>query len=425
MIIASVVGATAAFLCIGIVILLVMRKSSKTGDDFTSNLKKQTAGTNSSMVLTNSNNTNSNFNKALTDSGRSHLTVDNNSAANSDLKLEIRTNSSLSDQEHHNPTINWEDELIMNNTLLTAQNMYNGQHVQAFETSNSNHLNNHLSNVYDTQQFNQRYIIANSVPNYESIGQSIYNYPPTAQLVANGQLANTAVSNSQIAALSMTAAQPISNILNNNLINNNIVTANKYTSPAKQQSPPTYHNLANLSSTNNLYLPSYTDYGQLIDYMQVQTTSNSQQTSQVDNLDNSTILGYTIATNGQPIITATTNLPTTKQQCESAYSTLQTDSRYRAAQCTNNNNNYATRTPAYATNHQLTNHQLSINQPLGLPASPLYSNQISNAQTSNSQNSAIQVPNNTTNLRNYITNSSVVNSNLASVNNQATLATHV
>lgn len=404
MIIASVIGATAAFLCIGIVVLLVMRRSTKTGDDFSSALKKQTAGTNSSMVLTNSSNTNSNFNKALTDSGRSHMTVDGSSAANSDLKLEIRTNSSLSDQEHHN-VVNWEDEILMNNALLTANNMYNGQHVQAFE-------NNALNGVYDTQQYNQRFIITSNgvAPNYESI----YNYPPTAQLVANGQLTNSAMT------LNMT--QPINSVLNQNLINNNIVSAaNKYSSPSKQsqQSPPTYHNLAslstNLQNTNNLYLPSYTDYGQLIDYMQVQPTA-----SQTDSIDNtSTLLGYTISSNGhQPIITATTTTAAQlqnnkQQQCESAYSTLQTDARYRA-QCAAN---YATRTT-------YSNQPISVNQP-GLPSSPLYNSN----QVSSTQSSAMQVPNlqtnNSSNLRNYITNNTVVNSSLGSVNSQATLATHV
>lgn len=412
MIIASVVGASAAFLFIGLVVLIVMRKSSKTGDHFASNLKKQTAGTNSSMVLTNSNNTNSNFNKALTDSGRSHLTVDNgSSSANSDLtrdlKLEIRTSSSLSDQENRNPAINWEDEMIMNHALLTANGLYNGQHVQAFASEQTNPINN----VYDTQQFNQHFIITNGAPNYESI----YNYP-AAQLVANNQ-----------PQITLNMSQPINNVLNNNCLS----AANKYSSPAKQpqqSSPPTYHNLTNLSSnnlnnlsnlnlqnTNNLYLPSYTDYSQLnglIDYMQVQTTPNTVQTSQqtTDTLD-SKLLGYTINSNGQPIIT---NLSTSKHnQCESAYSTLQTDSRYRA-QCANTN--YGTRT-AYTSN------QINVNTPglPGLPSSPLYNNN----QLSTTNNSAIQVPNtNSSTLRNYITNNQV-NSSLGSVNNQATLATHV
>lgn len=423
MVIASVVGASAAFLCIGVVLLLVMRRSSKTGDDFSSSLKKQTAGTNSSMVLTNSNNTNSNFNKALTDSGRSHLTtVDaGSSAANSDLKLEIRTNSSLSDQEHHNPAIAWEDEILMNNhTLLAAQNLYAGQHVQAFETTaNGGH--------YDQQPYSQRFIITSNgvAPNYESI----YNYPPTGQLM-NGQLASSTLNG---------LTQP----MNGNLINNNIMTSKH--SPAKQ-SPPTYHNLANLSSNlptnlqtnlptnhstnmptnlpSSLYLPSYTDYGQLIDYMQIQTTTGQTNGQHADTIDGQTV-GYAFTSTGQPIVTAPHLPPKPTLQCESAYSTLQTDRYGRPS------NNYAR--SAYSNAHQL-----AVNQS-GLQASPLYSN---NSQMSAGQanslsplNSAIQVPNasnlasnlnsnSSSNLRNYITNNAVVNS-LSSVSSQATLATHV
>ena len=448
MVIASVVGASAAFLCIGVVVLLVMRRTSKTGDDFSSSLKKQAAGTNSSMVLTNSNNTNSNFNKALTDSGRSHLTtVDNgSSAANSDLKLEIRTNSSLSDQEHHNPAINWEDEILMNNhTLLAAQGLYNGQHVQAFEQANGSHQLN--TGSYETQQpaaYNQRFIITSNgvAPNYESI----YNYPPTAQLM-NGQLASSAMTLN-----TLNGAQPINGLLNgnlhgSNLINNNMISASNQMlngskhSPAKQ-SPPTYHNLANLSSNlqGSLYLPSYTDYGQLIDYMQIQTAG--QANGHGDTVDSST-LGYAIATSGQSIISAPHLPPKPSLQCESAYSTLQTDSssRYRG-QCTTNGNyangagNYATARAAYSNAHQLA----SANQS-GLPASPLYSNnsQMSGAASGPTNpnslsplSSAIQVPNasnlnsnnNSSNLRSYITNNAVVNS-LSAVSSQATLATHV
>lgn len=434
MVIASVVGASAAFLCIGVVVLLVMRRSSKTGDDFSASLKKQAAGTNSSMVLTNSNNTNSNFNKALTDSGRSHLTtVDaSSSAANSDLKLEIRTNSSLSDQEHHNPAINWDDELLMNNhTLLAAQNLYNGQHVAAFETAN--HTN------YDTQQpYSQRFIITSNgvAPNYESIYS---HYPPmTAMALSQPMMQNAG--NLQNGSNLMNNGNLHANNLTNNLTSNNNTLSSKHSPAKQQQSPPTYHNLANLSSnlSGSLYLPSYADYGQLIDYMQIQTTTG-QPTGTTDTMDghltsqalsnqaltnqalSNQALGYAIS--GQSI--APHLPPKPALQCESAYSTLQTD-RYRVPQCSTGT--YATARSAYSNAHQL-----SINQP-GLPASPLYSNNGAAGQAASLSplNSAIQVPNasnlnsnnSSSNLRNYITNNAVVNS-LSSVSSQATLATHV